>query len=73
MSPIALKVAQMVDMLPESEQLFAEELVRKLVVAWDPDYTKVTPQERKEIEEAEKSGFIPEEKIDWDNLWKYAD
>lgn len=40
--------------------------------SWDPDYTKVTPEERKAIEEAEKGEFIPEEDIDWDHLEKYA-
>ena len=67
-----MNVAQMMDALPESDQLLVQEIVRKLVIAWDPDYTKVSPAERKSIDEAERSGFIPEEEIDWDNLWKYA-
>lgn len=45
----------------------------KDVLAWDPDFSKVTPEERKRIDEAEKSGFIPEDEIDWDNLGKYAE
>lgn len=40
---------------------------------WDPDFTKVTPQERAQIEHAEQSGFISESEIDWDNLSKYAE
>lgn len=40
---------------------------------WDGDFTKVTPEEAKHIEEAEKSGFIYENEIDWDNLSKYSD
>ncbi len=47
--------------------------LKRFVLAWDPDFTKVTPEERKRIDEAEKSGFIPEEEIDWDNLGKYAE
>jgi len=43
------------------------------VRAWDPDYTKVAPQETLEIAEAETSGFVDEEEIDWDNLSKYAE
>lgn len=43
------------------------------VLAWDPDFSKVTPEERKLIDEAEKSGFIPKDEIDWDNLKKYAE
>ena len=34
----------------------------------DPDYTKVTTEEAKLIAEAEKSGFVNESDIDWDNL-----
>ncbi len=41
-----------------------------IVLAWDPDYTKVTASEKKEAEEAEKSGYISSENIDWDNLNK---
>ena len=59
------------DMLSESEQSFAYEFVKRLVRAWDPDFTKVTPEEAKQLEEAEKSGFISESEIDWDNLGQY--
>ena len=37
-----------------------------------PDFTKVTSAEAKKIEEAEQSGFVAEDDIDWDNLEKYA-
>ena len=37
-------------------------------VDWDPDFTKVTPAERKRIEEAENSGFVSDSEIDWDNI-----
>ena len=70
MSSIAMDAARMIDMLPESEQSFAYELIKKLVRAWDPDFTKVTPDEARRIAEAEKSGFIDESEIDWDNLDK---
>lgn len=39
---------------------------------WDPDFTKVTPDEATRISSAESSGFVSEEEIDWDNLAKYA-
>ena len=48
------QIAEMIDMLPDS----------------DKDLTKVTPKERKEIEEAEQSGYISANEIDWDNLEK---
>lgn len=70
MSNTALQVANMIDMLPESDQQLAFELIKKLVLAWDPDFTKVTPQEAKELEEAEinmKNGdIVSHEDIDWD-------
>ena len=44
------------------------EIIKKMIIAWDPDYSKVTPAERRSIEEAEKSGFVSEEDMDWDNL-----
>lgn len=72
MSSTAINIAKMVDMLPESEQLFAQEFMKRLVLAWDPDFTKVTPEEATLIEEAEKSGYVSEDEIDWDNLDKYA-
>ena len=72
MSSAAIRIAKMIDMLPESEQLFAEEFVKRLVLAWDPDFTKVTPEEAEKIKEAEASGFISEDEIDWNDLGKYA-
>ena len=72
MAPMAQEIAKMVDMLPEHEQSLAYELVRRLVRAWDPDYTKVTPEEARQIQEAEESGFVSEEDIDWNDLGKYA-
>lgn len=68
MSAIVTDAARLLDMLPESEQVFAYEFIKKLVRAWDPDYTKTTPEEARQIEEAERSGFVDEEDIDWEHL-----
>ena len=68
MSERALQIAEMFDMLPEQEQNFAFEMMRKIVLAWDPDFTKVTPAERQRIAKAENSGFISDSDIDWDNI-----
>ena len=54
MSTVTKEVINLMEILPESDQNFALEFIRKLVLAWDPDYTKVTPAERKILEEAEK-------------------
>ena len=57
----------MLDMLPENDQNLAFEIIRKLVLAWDPDFTKLTPKERKELEEAENdTEYISHNAINWD-------
>ena len=53
-------------MLPEDEQEFAFEFIKRLVLAWDPDYTKLTESERKALEEAENGEYVDESEIDWD-------
>lgn len=71
MAPKVQEIARMIDMLPEQEQELAFELVKRMVLAWDPDFTRVTPDEAAGIRAAEESGFIAEDDIDWDNLSKY--
>ena len=66
MSIKTAKIADMLEMLPEKEQDFAFEFVKRLVLAWDPDYTKLTDNERKLLEEAENGEYIDESEIDWD-------
>ena len=68
MSSIALEAARLLDALPEADKAFAYEFIKKLVLAWDPDFTKVTPEEAKRMEEAEKSGFVDADQIDWETL-----
>ncbi|MBQ8003526.1 MAG: hypothetical protein IJ299_00300 [Oscillospiraceae bacterium] len=70
MSNVAMEAARLIDMLPESDKNFAYEFIKKLVMAWDPDFTKTTQEEALAIESAGKSGFIDESEIDWDNLDK---
>ncbi len=43
----------LLELLPKEEQLLAKKEVERIVLAWDPDFTKVTPEEAKELEEAE--------------------
>ena len=69
MAPIAQQVANMVDMLPEQDQALALELVKKLVLAWDPDYTKMTPAEKLQVDKAaaemEAGEYITDSAINW--------
>lgn len=71
MSVQVQEIVAMLDMLPEQEQNLAVELLKRIVLAWDSDYTKLTPKEAKELTEAENSGYVDEEDIDWNNLKKY--
>lgn len=73
MSPRTQQIVKMYEMLPEQEQELAYETIKRFVLAWDPDFTKVTSDERKRIDDAEKSGYISDEDIYWDNLDKYAE
>lgn len=70
MSAATREAINLMEILPESDQNFALEFIKKLVLAWDPDYTKVTPAERKALEEAEKdiaeNGTISHNAINWD-------
>lgn len=48
------KGTEYLQMLPEKERSEAVEVLKKLVIAWDPDFTKLTVQEKKELEEAKE-------------------
>ena len=61
------KTVSMLEMLPAQEQNSALEFVKRLVLAWDPDYTKLTPSERKKLEEAENGEYINAKDINWDD------
>ena len=70
MAPVAQQIAQMVDMLPAADQALALELVRKLVLAWDPDYTRATPGEDAAMEQAvrelDAGDYVPDSALNWD-------
>ncbi|MCM1124045.1 MAG: hypothetical protein NC302_02480 [Bacteroidales bacterium] len=70
MSGTVKEAVNLMEVLPESDQNFALEFIKKLVLAWDPDYTKVTLAEKEAIEEAEKdiseNKMISHDAINWD-------
>ena len=70
MSAATKEAINLMEILPESDQNFALEFIKKLVLAWDPDYTKVTLAERKALEEAEKdiaeNRIVAHDAINWD-------
>ena len=70
MSTATKQAIDLMELLPEKDQNFALEFIKKLVIAWDPDYTKVTPAERVELERAQKEiengETISHDAINWD-------
>lgn len=70
MSILTREISDMVDMLPEKEQNLAYEMIKRIVLAWDSDYTRLTPSERKRLDEAEQDvingNTVTHEDIDWD-------
>jgi len=70
------EITTMLEMLPKDEQDFACEVVRKLILAWDFDFTKLTPHEAAELRLAHmqvaNGEVYSDGEIDWDNLAKMA-
>ncbi len=54
MSAVSKQIIDMIDMLPESEQELAFEMIKRIVLAWDSDFTKLTPLERERLTQSEK-------------------
>ncbi len=52
MSEQITKTLELLEMLPEADQLFAYEFVKKLILTWDPGYTKLTAAEKTALENA---------------------
>ena len=69
MTQMVQESVRMLEMLPESEQELASQLIKRLVLAWDPDFTKLTPEELKQLEAAEQrmdSGeYVKDSEISW--------
>ena len=66
MTKMIEQTVSMLEMLPSQEQNFAFEFVKRLVLAWDPDYTKLTPSERENLEKEETGEYINAKDINWD-------
>lgn len=70
MSGAVKEATKLLEILPEQDQDFALAFIKKLVLAWDPDFTKVTPEEAARLRAAEddmsSGGTVSHDKIDWD-------
>lgn len=69
MNATTKKTIELMQLLPESDQSLVLEIVKKLVIVWDPDYTETTPDEARALEEAEKEigkgEIISHDSIEW--------
>jgi hypothetical protein len=69
MSPVTKQIIEMIDMLPEQEQQLAFEFIKRMVLAWDSDFTKLTPFERERLMKADKEvmngEIMDHSEIDW--------
>ncbi len=70
MSPIAKQTIELLEMLPEKVQELANALIKRMVLAWDSDFTKLAPNERQRLELAEdeyaKDETISHNDINWE-------
>lgn len=70
MSEKTKEIMQLMDILPEKEQELIGEMVKRVVLAWDPDFTKVTPAEAERIKLAEdefqRGETFSESDINWE-------
>lgn len=70
MSELAQKTAKMLDMLPAQEQALAFEMLKRIVLAWDADFTKLTEAEALSLQQAEeelaRGETVSHDAINWD-------
>ncbi len=67
MNAVTQEAIQLMNVLPEKDQNLALELIKKLVIAWDPDFTKLTPTEKNDLENARlDEETVSHEAICWD-------
>ncbi len=46
-------LVEMIEVLPEEDKELLFNMAKRLVLAWDPDFTKLTPGERKSMRDGE--------------------
>lgn len=63
------QLLDLIDSLPEDDQKLIHDFIKKVIIAWDPDYTKLTIQEMKDLkqaqEEIEQGEYVTIDEIDW--------
>lgn len=63
------ETVKLMEILPESDREIALDFIKKLVLEWDPDYTKLTDKEKSELDEAvqefNNGETISHDEINW--------
>ena len=68
MKATTLQTAKLLDILPDEDISIVNALIKKLVIAWDPNFTKLTPKEREILEKSDaeiKNGDYVSEEDFW--------
>lgn len=68
MSKDKLELIEKVKDLPEDMVGPVSRILNELIYIWDPDFVKSTPSEMMSLLEADGSGYVNEEDIDWEHL-----
>ena len=67
MSEMVKEAAELMEVLPDADKSLALQMIKKLVLAWDPDFTKLTSEERRDLEEARaEEETVAHDEINWD-------
>lgn len=69
MSTQVLEATNLMESLPVEDQDLALQMIKKIVLAWDPNFTKVTPAERMRLDKAEEEYKRGEVVEDSDDIW----
>lgn len=69
MSNTMTETISLLGMLPEDDISLVNTMVKKLIKAWDPDFTKLTPSEAEELDsilaEMDAGEYVTDDDIDW--------
>lgn len=70
MSTLTANTIEIMNALPLEDQELLYSMAKKLIKAWDPDFTKLTSSEADElkaiIDEMSNGEFVTEDEIEWD-------
>ena len=51
---LVIETKELLDCLPEKDIALVNQIVKKLILAWDPDYTKVSSEEAEKLKAEEQ-------------------